>query len=59
MKCQLCLPCSLELKRTGKYNIQHIGGGKNQKITCWWCDRRRYGADYEVARKLRTGQAKG
>lgn len=59
MKRTLCLPCSIEMKRISKYNIERISGGKNQKITCWWCGRRRYGADYEVSRKTPQTTQKG
>ena len=46
MKRQFCLPCFLELKKAGKHDITRIAGGKNLKITCWRCKRRRYGAEY-------------
>lgn len=42
MKRQFCLPCFLELKKAGKHDITRIAGGKNLKITCWRCKRRRY-----------------
>lgn len=51
MKRQFCLPCYLELKAADAHDIKRIGGGKNHKITCWKCRRRRYGADYEIKRK--------
>lgn len=51
MKRQFCLPCFLELKKAGKHDITRIAGGKNLKITCWRCKRRRYGAEYEISRK--------
>ena len=47
----ICLPCFLELKKAGKHDITRIAGGKNLKITCWRCKRRRYGAEYEISRK--------
>ena len=50
MKRQFCLPCFLELQKAGKHNIKRVGG-RNQKITCWRCKRRRYGTDYEISRK--------
>ena len=51
MKRQFCLPCFLELKKAGKHDITRIAGGKNLKITCWRCKRRRYWAEYEISRK--------
>ena len=51
MKRQFFLPCFLEQKKAGKHDITRIAGGKNLKITCWRCKRRRYGAEYEISRK--------
>lgn len=51
MKRQLCYPCLIRLEEAGKHNIKHIEGGKNQKITCYKCKRRRFGAVYDVTRK--------
>ena len=51
MKRQFCLPCFLELQKAGKHDIKRVGGGRNKKITCWRCKRRRYGAEYEISRK--------
>lgn len=55
MKRQFCLPCFLELQKAGKHNIKRVGG-RNQKITCWRCKRRRYGTDYEISRKVGAGR---
>lgn len=52
------LPCFLELKKAGKHNVQRVGGGVNMKITCWRCKRRRYGAEYEISRKVGAGRDK-
>lgn len=51
MKRQFCLPCFLALKAAGTYNIERVSGGKNYKVMCWKCKRRRFGADYEITRK--------
>ena len=51
VKRKFCLPCFPELKKAGKHEITRVGGGKNMKITCWRCKRRRYGAEYEISRK--------
>lgn len=51
MKRQFCLPCFLELQKAGKHDIKRVGGGRNMKITCWRCKRRRYGAEYEISQK--------
>lgn len=59
VKRQFCLPCFLELKKAGKHNIQRVGGGVNMKITCWRCKRRRYGAEYEISRKVGAGRDGG
>ena len=56
---QFCLPCFFELKKAGKHNIQRVGGGVNMKITCWRCKRRRYGAEYEISRKVGAGRDGG
>ena len=55
MKRQFCLPCFLELQKAGKHNIKRVGG-RNQKIMCWRCKRRRYGTDYEISRKVGAGR---
>lgn len=52
MKRKFCLPCYLALQVEGKHNIKRVSGGKNNKITCWKCKRRRYGATYEISRKI-------
>lgn len=31
--------------------LVRIEGGVNNKITCWGCQRRRYGATYEMRRQ--------
>ncbi|MEA5057740.1 MAG: hypothetical protein VB047_09325 [Anaerotignum propionicum] len=51
MKRQFCLPCFLELKKAGQHEISRVSGGKNHKVTCWKCKRRRFGAEYEVKKK--------
>lgn len=51
MKRQFCLPCFLELKKAGKHEVSRVSGGKNHKITCWRCKRRRFGAEYEIKKK--------
>lgn len=51
MKRKFCLPCFLTLKNAGKHDIQRVNGGRNMKITCWKCKRRRFGAEYEITRK--------
>ena len=53
MKRKLCKPCVSELESTGKHEITLIHSGINEKIDCWKCKRRRYGAVYEVTRKIR------
>lgn len=56
MKRQFCLPCFLALKAAGTHNIERVSGGKNYKVTCWKCKRRRFGADYEITRKDSTSR---
>lgn len=46
MKRNLCVPCAAEL--TAKRDVQLISRGKDEKITCDACGRRRYGNVYEV-----------
>ena len=43
----------VEMKNAGKHEITRIHGGVNEKIDCWKCKRRRYGAVYDVTRKLK------
>jgi len=45
---EYCVPCMLQLQKT--HELKRIGG-RNHKITCWKCRRRRYGTEYEVKRK--------
>jgi len=45
----LCTPCA-ELLREG-YALKMVKRGINNKITCGHCNRRRYGATYEVTPK--------
>ncbi len=54
MQREFCLPCFLELKKAGTHDIKRVGGGVNMKITCWRCKRRRFGAVYEISRKVRA-----
>lgn len=51
MNRKFCLPCFLALKNAGKHDIQRVNGGRDMKITCWKCKRRRFGAEYEITRK--------
>lgn len=41
---KLCTPCMMELRRRGK-RLRAILG-RREKITCWYCDKRRYGQGY-------------
>ena len=40
----LCTPCVMELRRKGR-RIKEIPA-RREKVTCWLCDRRRYGLQY-------------
>lgn len=47
----LCAPCAAreEAKLAGTgLRLSRVAGGVNNKITCWGCGRRRYGARYEL-----------
>jgi hypothetical protein len=46
---EYCKPCA-EIARE-KYTLTPIATGVNRKITCEMCQRRRYGARYELKRK--------
>lgn len=52
IKRQFCLSCVLELQKT---HALKRADGKPQKITCWRCKQRRYGAEYEISRKVKGG----
>jgi hypothetical protein len=41
---ELCKPCLMEMRRRGR-KLKEVTGG-TRKITCWLCDRRRYGNEY-------------
>lgn len=41
---KLCTPCMMELRRRGKRLRAVLG--RREKITCWYCDKRRYGQEY-------------
>ena len=58
MKRRLCTPCMVEMKNAGKHEITRIHGGVNEKIDCWKCKCRRYGAVYDVTRKLKLLEGK-
>ena len=47
----LCRPCAEALKKTK--TVVFAAGGVNNKITCDFCGRRRYGATYAVSRSKR------
>lgn len=49
MKMELCLPCAVKLKAQGQTVKQT--GGRNEKVTCGECGRRRFGTTYEVGAK--------
>lgn len=50
MKLDLCRPCMEAKKKTHK--LSRVAGGKDNKITCAICGRRRYGYTYEARRKV-------
>ena len=44
MAAALCTPCVMELRRKGR-RLKEIPA-RREKVTCWLCDRRRYGLQY-------------
>lgn len=50
-KMELCGACAAKLREEAEVN--KVGGGVDNKVTCSKCGRRRYGAIYEVGRKKR------
>lgn len=52
MKKVLCKPCALEISRKGRA-VKPLHS-KTAKITCSACGRRRFGIEYDVARKINT-----
>ncbi len=48
----LCTPCA-ELLREG-YSLKMVKRGINNKVTCGHCNRRRYGATYELTPKRKS-----
>lgn len=55
MKKELCKPCAMKLADLGKTVVHAYG--RNEKITCSECGRRRYGCTYEVTGKARAKKA--
>lgn len=53
MKRELCVPCAAKLADT---NDVKKTGYRRDKITCSECQRRRYGAEYEVSQKAEKGE---
>lgn len=54
MEMTLCKPCAMGMAASGK-KIKQVAG-RNKKITCANCGRRRYGVNYDVAgREEREG----
>ncbi len=47
MKHNLCVPCAIKLSE--KREVQLIEHGRDNKITCDACGRRRYGNTYNVS----------
>lgn len=45
----LCGKCAAKLREA--YNLTKIAGGVDNKITCSQCEKRRYGATYELEKK--------
>ncbi len=54
MRLDLCRPCMEAKKKTHK--LSRVAGGKDNKITCAGCGRRRFGYTYEARRKERRDQ---
>lgn len=44
----LCRPCAEALKAEGK-SVVFESGGRDHKVICFRCQRRRYGAMYKVS----------
>ena len=47
----LCLPCEAQLDkdlREAGMMLRKVAGGKDNKITCEKCGKRRYGAEYQI-----------
>ena len=49
VKIELCCPCAAKMETM--YELKQIPRPANNKIFCVLCERRRYGATYEVIRK--------
>lgn len=45
----LCRPCAEALGR--EWSLRRLSGGRDNKVTCDRCGRRRYGVTYELSRK--------
>lgn len=43
----LCVPCAAEIRRSGN-RLEKMREEPDMKITCWKCQRRRYGATYRI-----------
>lgn len=46
--CDLCKPCAETLKAEGKI-VTFVSGGRDRKVFCSKCGRRRFGATYQVS----------
>lgn len=56
MEKTLCKPCAIEIGARKDRTITHTRHSK-EKITCDQCNRRRYGATYEVKRVFKAKEA--
>ena len=52
MYCDLCRPCAEALREDGK-TVLFVAGGRDHKVFCTKCCRRRYGATYRVTTDVR------
>ena len=43
----LCRPCAEKLRANGK-TVMYVSGGRDHKVLCYECARRRFGALYKI-----------
>lgn len=53
----LCRPCAEELRGKGK-TVIFVSGGRDHKVHCSECGRRRFGATYKITAKERQKRVK-
>ena len=51
---ELCVPCAMLMQEN--YALRKTEGGRDHKVTCARCGKRRFGAKYEIRGKRGDGR---